>query len=85
MPQKRSALKEIRKSKKRQLRNAGIKSELGTLIRKLESFIAQNKKDEAKVYLRTVSAELQRAARKGIIHPNRASRKISRLSKKLSA
>ena len=85
MPQKRAAAKEIRKSKKRRLRNAVIKSELSTLIKKLESFIAQDKKAEAKQYLRTVSAELQRAARKGIIHPNRASRKISRLSKKLPA
>jgi len=85
MPQKRAAAKEIRKSKKRRLRNTVIKSELSTLIKKLESFIAQDKKDEAKKYLRTVSAELQRAARKGIIHPNRASRKISRLSKKLPA
>jgi len=84
MPQKRAALKEMRKSKGRRARNAGIKSELHTLIRKLESFIAEKKTDEAKNYLRAVSAGLQRAARKGVIHPNKASRKISRLSKKTS-
>ncbi|MBL7157928.1 MAG: 30S ribosomal protein S20 [Candidatus Omnitrophica bacterium] len=84
MPQKKSAAKEIRKSKKRHLRNTGIRSELHTLIRKLESFIAQNKKAEATEYLKMVSARLQRAAQKGVIHPNRASRKISRLSKRLA-
>ena len=85
MPQKRSALKEIRKGQKKQLRNTGTKSRLHTLIRQFESLIAQDKKAEAKEFLKKVSASLQLASRKGVIHSNKASRKISRLAKKLKA
>ena len=63
----------------------GTKSRLHTLIRQFESLIAQDKKAEAKEFLKKVSASLQLASRKGVIHANKASRKISRLAKKLKA
>ena len=84
MPQKRSAYKELRKSKKKHLRNNKIVSGVRTNVKKFESLLSDKKFDEAKVILRSVSSKLDKAAKKGIMKKNTASRKISRLSKKLA-
>ena len=83
MPQKRSAYKEIRKSKKRRFSNIRVTSELKTLIKEYTVLLAGKKFDQAKELLKAVASKLSRAVRKGVIHQNTASRKISRLSKKL--
>ena len=83
MPQKRSACKEIRKSKKKHLRNIAVTSEMKSSIRKYNALLEAKKMDQAKELLKVVSSQLSRASGKGIIHKNTASRKISRLSKKL--
>lgn len=84
MPIKRSAYKELRKAKKRHLRNTSISTELKTILKKFESLLSAKKLDEAKASLNTVISKIDRASSKGIIHKNTASRKISRLMKKLS-
>ena len=84
MPQKRAAYKEIRKSKKRRLRNIRVTSEAKTLVTKFNSLLSEKKFDEAKKTLTGVSSKLDKAVGKGIMRRNTASRKISRLSKKLS-
>jgi len=83
MPQKRSAYKEIRKSKKKHLRNIAVTSEMKTAIKKYNALLEAKKTAEAKEFLKIVSSRLNRASGKGIIHKNTASRKISRLSRKL--
>lgn len=84
MPRKRSAYKEIRKSKKRYARNVDIFSETKTLVKKYNALLSAKKFDEAKEFLKVVSSKLNRAAQKGVMHKNTASRKISRLSRKLN-
>lgn len=84
MPQKRAAYKEIRKSKKRHLRNLRVVSESKTLVKKFNALLAGKKFDEAKEFLKTVSSKLDKAVRKGVIHKKTVSRKISRLSKSLN-
>lgn len=83
MPQKRSAYKEIRKAKKKHLRNIGISSEVKTLVKKFNFLLSEKKINQAKEFLRVVSSKLNKAATKGVMHKNTVSRKISRLSKKL--
>ncbi|MGB2705618.1 MAG: 30S ribosomal protein S20 [Candidatus Omnitrophota bacterium] len=83
MPQKRAAYKEIRKSKKRRVRNIRITSELKTLVKEYNVLLAEKKFDQAKEFLKEVVSKLSKAARKGVIHQNTVSRKISRLAKKL--
>jgi len=83
MPQKKSAYKEIRKSKKKHISNVRMTSELKTLIGKYSVFLAEKKFDRAKELLKAVASKLGRSVKKGIIHQNTAARKISRLSKKL--
>jgi len=76
MPIKKSAFKELRKAKKRHLRNIGVLSELKTLNKKLISLFNEKKLEEAKKTLKTLTFKLDKAAAKKIIHKNKASRKI---------
>lgn len=84
MPQKRSAYKELRKAKKRHERNISLKSEIKTFIKKFESLVSDKKFDEAGKHLKALSSKLHNAASRGVMHKNAASRKISRLTKKLN-
>jgi small subunit ribosomal protein S20 len=83
MPTHKAAYKSIRKDKKRNLRNKRAISELKTLFKNLDSMISE-KNPDAKALFQKVKSKLSKAASKGIIHKNVASRKISRLSKKIS-
>ena len=85
MPIKKSSYKELRKSKPRHLRNIATKSELKTLIKKINTLVAAKKSDEAKKTIASIVSKIDRAASKGVIKRNAASRKISRLMKKLSS
>ncbi|MBN3038616.1 MAG: 30S ribosomal protein S20 [Candidatus Omnitrophica bacterium] len=85
MPIKKSALKELRKSKKRHLHNISISSELKTLNKKFISLVDAKKIEQAKEILCRLSAKLDSAANKKIIHKKKASRKKSRLARKLRA
>ncbi len=83
MPIQRASFKSVRKDKKRHLRNLRITSELKTLNKKFASCITAKKAPEAKEALKPLIAHLSKAASKGIIHKNTASRKISRITKQL--
>lgn len=84
MPIKRSAYKEIRKAKLKHFKNISTRTELRTLAKKFEKLVADKKSDDAKKAIATLVSKIDRAASKGIIKRNTASRKISRLMKKLS-
>ncbi len=83
MPIKKSAFKELRKAKKRHLRNAGVLSELKTLNKKFISLVGEKKIEQAKKILNQLITKLDKAAAKKIIHKNKASRRISRLMRSL--
>lgn len=84
MPRERSAYKEIRKATKRHTRNISIRTELKTLKKSFDRLITAKKLDEAKKMMPQVISKINRAATKGILTKNTASRHISRLSKRLS-
>ncbi|MDP3730861.1 MAG: 30S ribosomal protein S20 [Candidatus Omnitrophota bacterium] len=85
MPIKRASFKDLRKSNRRHLRNISIRSELHSHSKKVEELIAAKKGDEAGAALKIFISKLGKAASKGIIHKNAASRKSSRLMKRISA
>ncbi len=80
----KASKKSIRQDKKRRLHNTAIISELKTFIKKLNELIAANKSDEAAKMLSVLMSKLDKAAKKGLIKPNHASRKKSRFSSKVS-
>ena len=85
MPIKRASFKDLRKSKKRHYKNISTRSELHSIIKKFESLITDKKTDEAKAMLSTLASKIGKAAAKGVIHRNAASRKISRLTKRIAS
>jgi len=85
LPIKRAAYKDLRKAKKRHFANITARSELKTLTKTFESLLSNKKTDEAKKALSGLVSKIDRAASKGVIKKNSASRKISRLMKKLSS
>lgn len=78
MPNIKAAIKWTRQSEKRTKRNLGSKTRLKTLFKKARS------SDDAGAVSR-VESEFDKAASKGIIHPNKAARKKSRLAQALRA
>ena len=61
------------------------KKKLKKAIKNFQALLAAKNLDEARTILKSVYAKLDKAAKKRIIHSNTASRKKSRLTRKLSA
>lgn len=79
MPIKKSAIKELRKTKKRTIHNKMVKENIKIAIKKVVK--ALNAKDAASAQAAVIEAVklLDKAASKDIIHANKAARKKSRL------
>ncbi|OFW79418.1 MAG: 30S ribosomal protein S20 [Alicyclobacillus sp. RIFOXYA1_FULL_53_8] len=80
MPNIKSAVKRVRITERRALRNISLKSALRTTIKKFELAVTQSDLEQARVTLQMATRALDKAATKGIIHKNTASRKKSRLT-----
>ena len=80
-----SARKRVRQTQNRTARNHARKSRMRTFVKKVEAAIAGGDKAAAVEALRNAQPEMQRAAGKGVIHPNTIARKLSRLSARLKA
>lgn len=76
-----SALKRARQAEKNRLRNRSIKTEIKTVTKKVETAVAGKDREELEKALVEATKVISKAASKGVIHRNTASRKISRLSK----
>ena len=78
-----SAKKATRKIARRTEINKARRSRVRTFIRKVEEAIASGDKTAAEAALQAAQPELQRAATKGVLHRNTASRKVSRLAQRV--
>jgi len=83
MPRRKSSLKRKRADKKRRLHNLKIKQGLKKTIKKFQALLLNKNIDEAKTLLKKVYSQLDKAAKKRIIHPKTADRKKSRLMQRL--
>ena len=79
----KSAKKRIKVIAKKTALNKVVKSKLKAAVKSFELAINNNKLDDAKKQLKLVEKKLKKAASKGVIHKSRASRKVSRLAKRL--
>jgi small subunit ribosomal protein S20 len=71
-------------SERKRLRNKSIRSQCKTNITKAERLIFTGRLEAAQEAVVVAVASLDRAAEKGVIHPNNAARRKSRLMKKLN-
>jgi small subunit ribosomal protein S20 len=78
-----SAKKRHRQSVRRRERNRAGRTEARSAVRKAREAISGGSEDEAAAAVQAAGAILDRAARKGIIHRNNASRRKSRLARNL--
>lgn len=80
-----SAKKAARKIARRTTTNTARKSRMRTFIRKVEEALQSGDKTAAAAAFQAAQPEIMRAAQKGILPKNTASRKVSRLHARLKA
>jgi small subunit ribosomal protein S20 len=81
MPITRSAKKALRGSMRKKSVNDRRKKTMKDTIKKVEKLVKEKKTDEAKKMLPLAYQAIDKAAKKGVIYKNSASRKKSRLSR----
>jgi small subunit ribosomal protein S20 len=79
------AKKRIRRNATRATINGARVSRIRSFIKAVESALESGKKDDAAAALKKAQPELARGVARGVLHKNTASRKFSRLSKRLAA
>ena len=83
LPNIKSAIKRVKVSEKKNLRNRIVKSKVKTAIKKFDAELAENPANAGAQYSATTSA-IDKAAAKGIVHKNTANRKKARLAKQMA-
>lgn len=84
MPRRKTSVKKTRSDKKKHLQNLKIKQQLKKTVKQFQALIAAKNQLEAKKVLTQVFSQLDKAAKKKIIHPATANRRKSRLMKRLN-
>jgi small subunit ribosomal protein S20 len=80
-----SAKKAVRKIARRAAINRSRRTQMRTYVRKVEEAIAAGDAHAATEALRAAQPLIMRAAQKGIVHLNAATRKVSRLTRRVNA
>ena len=85
MANTRSAKKAVRHIARRTEVNMNRRSRGRSFLRKVEEAIASGDQGAAAEAMKAAQPEIMRGAQKGIMHKNTASRKVSRLVKRVKA
>ena len=83
MPNTKSAIRRVRRVKKQTRNNRIRKSKYKNAIKQMDNLLNSKEKDKAKKNFSKFQSILMQVAKSGIISRKTASRKISRVSKKL--
>ena len=81
----KSQLKRIKTNEKARLRNKSVKSSLKTAVRRFREAADTGEKEQALTALQHASRQLDKAASKGVIHPNQAANKKSAMAQRANA
>lgn len=84
MANHKSAEKRNRQAQERRLRNRMTRSRMKTEVRKVNEAVGAGSEEEAKSALKAAISVIAKTASKGTIHKRTASRKISRLTKRVN-
>jgi small subunit ribosomal protein S20 len=80
----KSAIKRVRQNRKRNERNRQQRSKMRTLIKNVETALAEQNSEKAQTDLAAAIRILDKSASKGLIHKNKAARKKSALTRHLN-
>ena len=83
MPNTKSAIRRVRRVKKQTQINRIRKSKYKFAVKEMESLIKSKEKDKAKKYFHKFQSILMQVAKSGVVNKKTASRKISKVSKKI--
>jgi len=81
----KSAIKRNRQAEAARIRNNSIRSQVRTAVKKVRTAIEANDTANVQELLRAATRTIDKAATKGVVKANAASRKISRLTKAVTA
>lgn len=81
MANHKSALKRAKQNEERRQRNRARKTRMKNVVKAVEQAIATNDKELAMSKLKEAVSIIDKTASKGVIHKNKAARKISRLTR----
>lgn len=84
MANSRSAIKRIRTNERNRAYNRSIESKSKTTVKKFSVATEGSNVDEARSLFNEAASALDRAAKNGVIHPNKAARKKSRMARRLA-
>jgi small subunit ribosomal protein S20 len=84
LPNIKSAIKRDKQNQKKRLRNRIFRGRARTFVRKAQGEIADGSLEEARAATLQAISALDKAAEKGVIHRNNASRRKGRLMKRLA-
>lgn len=80
-----SAIKRARQEPKRRMRNRVIKAKMRTIVKQAQTAVVADDKEAAQAAVVAAISQLDKAAQKGVLHPNNAARRKARLMKRLNA
>ena len=83
MPNTKSAIRRVRRVKKQSKVNKVRRSKYKSAIKHMEKLLKKGEKKSIKEFFPKFQSILMQVAKSGIINKNTASRKISRISKKI--
>lgn len=84
MPNTKSAIRRMRSTERRRVRNRAVKTKLHRLEKTYLAAVTGAKKEEAHTALQTVTSALDKAAKGGVLHRATVNRKKSRLALRLN-
>jgi small subunit ribosomal protein S20 len=84
MPNLQTSIKDLRQSRRKAIINDRTRGRVKRAVKKFDTLVAEGKKKDATKTLSQVSKVLDKAAKSGVIKKNSASRKKSRLARKLN-
>ena len=76
----KSAKKRILTSQKKAAANKAVKTSVKTAIKKVHAAVESGDKAAAQAAVKAAEATIDKAASKGVLHKNNASRKVSKLA-----
>jgi len=85
MPNTKSAIRRTKKTKTQSKVNRIRKSKYKSAIKKMQAFIDAGKMKEAKDFLPKFHSQLMKIAKTGVVNTRTASRKVSRITKKINS
>ena len=85
MPRRKTSVKKTRQDKKKHLQNLKIKQQLKKTVKQFQGLLAAKNVAEAKKILAQVFSQLDKAAKKNIIHKNKAANLKSQAAKHVNS